>query len=65
MITEGRKILEVGVGQSTDPTEAIEEALEGCRKPDLTIVFASSDLDPNEVYSEIREKVGNSHIIGG
>ncbi|WP_172456335.1 FIST signal transduction protein [Methanofervidicoccus sp. A16] len=65
MITDGRKILEVGIGQSTDPTEAIEEALEGCRKPDLTIVFASSDLDPNEVYREIKEKVGNSHIIGG
>ena len=65
MTTDRRKILEVGVGQSTDPTEAIEDALEGCRKPDLTIVFASSDFDPNEVYREIREKVGNSNIIGG
>jgi len=60
-----KKILEVGVGQSTDPTGAIEEALEGCRKPDLTIVFASSDFHPQDVYTEIKEKVGDSHIIGG
>jgi len=61
----GRKILEVGVGQSSSPSEALEEALESCRNPDLTIVFASSHFNPHEVYREIREKVGNSHIIGG
>lgn len=59
------KILKVGVGQSTDPTEAIETALEDSGQPDLTIIFASSDLDPNEVYTQIKEKVGNSNIIGG
>ena len=46
MVADRKKILEVGVGQSSDPTEAIEEALENCRKPDLVIVFASSDLVP-------------------
>jgi len=61
----GRKILEVGVGQSSNPDEALEEALKGCKNPDLTLVFASSEFNPHEVYSEIREKVGNSNIIGG
>ena len=61
----GRKILEVGVGQSSNPSEALEEALKGCKNPDLTLVFASSEFNPHEVYSEIREKVGNSNIIGG
>jgi len=65
MLVDKKKVLKVGVGQSPDPAKAVEEALEGCKNPDLTIVFASSDLDPKEVYREIREKVGDSNIIGG
>lgn len=60
-----REILTVGVGQSKDPKEAVRTAMQKTKNPSLTVVFASSNLDPNEVYNSIKEEVGNSHIIGG
>jgi len=60
-----RNALNVGVGQSSSISEAVEMALENINNPKLTIVFASSDFDPNEVYSVVREKIKKGHIIGG
>jgi hypothetical protein len=60
-----RTIVKIGVGQSKDPKEAVMTAMQKTKNPVLTFVFASSNLDPNEVYSSIKEEVGNSHIIGG
>ena len=57
-----REILTVGVGQSKDPKEAVRTAMQKTKNPTLTVVFASSNLDPNEVYTSIKEEVGNSHI---
>ena len=60
-----KDVLNVGVGQSTDPKEAVKAALEKSGQPDLTIVFSSSALDAKEVFKSIKEEVGNSDIIGG
>ncbi|AEH06795.1 FIST signal transduction protein [Methanothermococcus okinawensis] len=60
-----RQVLKVGAGQSKDPEEAIKMAMQKTKNPTLTIVFASSNLNPNEVYDSIKKEVGNSHIIGG
>ncbi|CAB3287284.1 conserved protein of unknown function [Methanocaldococcus lauensis] len=61
-----KDVLKVGVGHSEDPKEAIKMALEKTGgNPDLTIVFSSSNLNPEEVYNAIKEEVGNSAIIGG
>ena len=58
-------VIKVGIGHSENPKEAIKQAMEKTKKPVLTIVFSSSNKDPNEVYNLIKEEVGNSHIIGG
>jgi len=58
-------VLKVGVGQHSDPEQAVKQALEQSGEPDLTIVFTSSQLDPHEVYEKIKAHVGNSAIIGG
>ena len=60
-----KDIINVGIGQSKDPKEAVKTAMQKTKNPTLTIVFASSNLNPNEVYNSIKEEVGNSHIIGG
>lgn len=60
-----KDIINVGIGQSKDPKEAVKIAMQKTKNPTLTIVFASSNLNPNEVYDSIKEEVGNSHIIGG
>ncbi len=60
-----KEVLSVGVGQSTNPKEAVKAAVEKTGKPDLTIVFFSSALNAEEVFNSVKEEVGNSDIIGG
>ena len=58
-------MLKVGVGQSNSVEEAVSMALKEAPKPKLTIVFASSDLDPNKVYEDVKKQIPTGHIIGG
>ena len=57
--------LNVGLGHSKDPKEAARMAMEGIKKPTLTLLFASSHLDPYEVYNSVREVIKTGHIVGG
>ncbi len=60
-----KSVINVGVGHSDNPKEAVKQAMENIKNPVLTIVFFSSNHNPQEVYNTIKEEVGNSHIIGG
>ncbi len=58
-------ILRVGLGYASTAEEAVNMAMEGIRRPTLTIVFFSSKHNPEEVYRTVRERVKTGHIIGG
>ncbi|XRO75101.1 FIST signal transduction protein [Methanocaldococcus sp. 28A] len=64
-MTIHKDVIKVGVGQSENPKEAVKEAIKMSGEPNLTIVFSSSNLNPEEIYNAIKEEVGNSAIIGG
>ncbi|WP_423792608.1 FIST signal transduction protein [Methanocaldococcus indicus] len=57
-------MLKVGIGHAETGKEAGQQAMEGLQKPKLSIVFFSSNLNPNEVYDEVREVIPTGYIIG-
>jgi hypothetical protein len=62
-MTTSRQPLKVGVGLGKDGSDAVLNALEDARNPTLAIVFATSKLNPHEVYESIRNEV-DCPIIG-
>ncbi len=59
-------IIKVGLGHSTDATEAATQAMEETPKPGLVICFACFGLDVPAVYEAVRAVVGETvSIIGG
>ncbi|ADP77908.1 domain of unknown function DUF1745 [Methanothermus fervidus DSM 2088] len=58
-------VLKVGVGQDKNPKKAVDMALNNVENPDLTLVFASSNLNMEKIYETIKDEVGDSCVVGG
>jgi len=59
------RALKVGIGHAETAKEAAKMATDGLTKPTLTIVFASSNHNPQQVYEDVKSIVKTGHIIGG
>ncbi len=59
------KFIQVAVSQSNDLDEAVKDFSENLSEPDFVITFFSPNFSAQEVYSKIRDAVGNkAKIIG-